>query len=147
MKIIHLRRALAPVFLLRIASVLLPVPALAHEYYAKSFKIIHPWALPAERSEKTAAVYVKFEEIFDGDRLVGVRTPLAEAVEIRQAGRSDTVPTLDLPAGKTIDLQPQGTHLLMVNLTGSLEMGRNYPMTLQFEKSGNIAVQLSVGSH
>ncbi len=143
----------------------------AHEYYAASFKIIHPWALPTGQGDTNAKVFVRFEEISKSDKLVSASSPIAERVDIVSAAKSalvksdpvKKVPTestisepakppvniksIDLPAGSTIDLQSDEIYLKMVNLKMPLQPTRSYPMTLVFENSGAITVQISVGAH
>ena len=116
-------------------------PALAHEYYAKSFTIIHPWALPTEAGATTAAVYVKFEEISAGDRLVAAQAGMARQVTLRGAA------AIDLPAGATVELKPGTAYLELTGLQAPLQWGRSYPMTLQFEKSAPVQVMISIGEH
>ena len=123
------------------AGLLLTAPAIAHEYYAKSFTIIHPWALPTEAGASTAAVYLKFEEISAGDRLLAAHAAMADNVQLRG------VAAIDLPAGATVELKPGTAYLELTGLKAPLQWGRSYPMTLQFEKSGPIQVMVSIGAH
>ena len=149
MKLNHLIIAAAAALTLATSA----VPVQAHEYYAKSFKIIHPWALPTEPGATSAAVYVKFEEIAEGDKLISAHTSFAEKVELRGAAKKESskqpaaIKAVDLPAGATVDLLPEGAHLMLLNLTAPLQWGRSYPLTLQFEKSGAIEVMVSIGAH
>ncbi len=159
--------------LLRLVAVTLALAtaAQAHEYYAASFKIIHPWALPSGQGDTDANVFVRFEEISKSDRLVSASSPIAEKVDIVSAAKSTftklnpatKMPTestksglakqavsikfIDLPSGSTVDLQLDGAYLKMINLKMPLQPTRSYPMTLVFEKSGAITVQISVGAH
>ncbi|CAN5121548.1 copper chaperone PCu(A)C [soil metagenome] len=125
----------------------------AHEYYAKSFKVIHPWALATQPGATSAAVYVRFEEISEGDKLISAQTGLAEKVELRAASakgaasKPGVLQAIDLPTGATVELRPDGAHLMLLNLKEALQWQRSYPMTLNFEKSGAIPVMVSIGSH
>ena len=127
--------------------------ACAHEYYAKSFKVIHPWALPTDPGASSAKVYVRFEEISASDTLIGAQTSLAERVELISTlnkgadSASSQITRVALPAGETVDLIPDGTYLLLSNLHTPLQWERSYPMTLLFEKSGPIEVVISIGAH
>ena len=128
--------------LLCLGAALLPLaPAMAHEYYAKTFTIIHPWALPTEAGGNTAAVYLKFEEISAGDRLLAAHAGMAGQVVLRGAA------AIDLPAGASVELKPGTAYLELTGLKAPLQAGRSYPMTLQFEKSGPIQVMVSIGAH
>ena len=135
----RLRRSVRQL-LLCLGAALLPT-ALAHQYYAKSFTIIHPWALPTEAGGNSAAVYLTFEEISAGDRLLATHASMAGQVQLRGAA------AIDLPAGTTVELKPGTAYLELTALTAPLPRGRTYPMTLQFEKSGTIEVMASIGAH
>ena len=134
-------------------GLLLQAPAHAHEYYAKGFKVIHPWTLPSEPGESSAAVYLKFEDVSAGDRLLGAHSPFAASVELRSAlatgsvrENSAVLKALAVTVDATPQLAPRGVHLLMLGLKAPLEAGRSYPLTLVFENSGAIDTMLSIGA-
>lgn len=133
---------------LALAAATLCAPAAGHEYYARSFKVIHPWSEPTPPGARSAEVYMKIEQIAEGDRLLSAQTSLAERVELH-AGPSTAAPlaAIDLPPGPDIDLDAGRGYLQLVNLTAPLQWGRSYPMTLVFEKSGPVDVMISVGAH
>ena len=133
---------------LAIAAAFFCGPASGHEYYAKNFKVIHPWAEASAPGAKSAEVYMKIEQISEGDRLLSAQTSLADKVELH-AGPDTTGPlaAIELPPGPDIDLDAGRGHLKLVNLTAPLEWGRSYSMTLVFEKSGPVDVMISVGAH
>lgn len=70
--------------------------------------------------------------------LVGVATPAAKASEIHTMSmdngvmRMRAIPSLSLPAGKTVELKPGGYHLMLMELTGPLHDGASVPLTLTF---------------
>lgn len=136
------------------ALCVLAATAGAHEYYTTSFKIIHPWAEPTEPGASMAPVYLKFEEVAADDRLIGARSDFAGKVELRSplkkgVSAETTAPleAIAVTAGSTTNLGPTGAHLLMLELKAPLLMGRSYPLTLIFERSGAIDTMLSVGAH
>jgi hypothetical protein len=51
---------------------------------------------------------------------------------------------LGLPAGVTLTLQPRGYHLLLIGLRTPPIPGAGRPVTLIFEKTGSIDVELLV---
>ena len=143
-----------PTLLKVTAMCLLAAAAQAHEYYAATFKIIHPWADATAQGTSIAPVYLKFEEVTAGDRLVAARSNIAGKVELRgklddntTAEVSATLPAIAVTPGSTTDLYPGGAHLVMIGLKTPLQWGRSYPLTLVFEKAGAIETALSVGSH
>ncbi|MBL8481384.1 MAG: copper chaperone PCu(A)C [Rhodocyclaceae bacterium] len=72
-------------------------------------------------------------------RLVGVRSPragMAEIHEMKMLGEvmsMAAVEALDLPAGKAVDLQPGGYHLMLMDLKAPAKAGDNFPITLIIE--------------
>ncbi len=125
----------------------------AHEYYAKSFKVIHPWALPTDPEAVSAKVFVRFEEISASDTLIGAQTSLAERVDLISTKKkgstvvSSKIDGIALPSGEAVDFLPDGSYLLLINLQTPLQWQRSYPMTLFFEKSGPVEVAISIGAH
>jgi hypothetical protein len=84
------------------------------------------------------------------DRLVAARTPAARTVELHthirdgDVMRMRPVPAIDLPPGGEVRLAPGGLHLMLIGLTGPLRQGERVPVTLVFERAGEMDVVLSV---
>ena len=128
-------------------------PAQAHDYYAKFFHIYHPWAEPTEPGAADSAVYVKFDEIAADDQLISASTSLADRVELRgPAGVSPSgtegllLNGIALASGSEVELRPGSARLVLKGLKLPLQLGRSYPITLEFEKSGVVFVMVSVGT-
>ena len=127
--------------------------AQAHDYYAKLFHIYHPWAEPTETGAVDSAVYVKFDDIAVDDQLISASMSLADRVELRgPAGNGQTgtegplLKGVALASGSEVELRPGSAHLVLKGLKLPLQLGRSYPMTLEFEKSGAVFVMVSVGT-
>jgi periplasmic copper chaperone A len=139
MNVKHFIRALGTIALL----LGLQVVVHAHEYYAKSFVIIHPWAQPSLPNERTARIFMKFDEISEGDRLVSASTALADKVELIGAQEG----AISIPKTEKFEFSRDSSHLLLQGLKTQLLEGRSYPVILMFEKSGEIHIMLSIGEH
>lgn len=69
-------------------------------------------------------------------RLVGASSPVAGVAEIHEMKmegevmRMRRVASLDLPAGKTVELKPGGLHLMLMDLKQPLPAGSSVPLTL-----------------
>ena len=135
--------------LLCAVSLVLPQIATGHEYYGASFTLIHPWAEATNPGITEASVYMDFEAITSGDRLLSAYTPIAETVELRDGPDATqmAISQISIPAGDTFRLQPGTPHLLIKGLRMPLKSGRSYLLSLRFEKSGFIKVMVSVGAH
>jgi copper(I)-binding protein len=115
----------------------------AHEFFAPHFTVIHPWTRASAPGATTAIVSMTIEDVSVSDRLIGAITPLAAGAEMGGEGRG---PALDIavPAGQTTTLSESGVHLRLVGLKMPIEMAREYPLTLVFEKAGKLQAKLLV---
>jgi periplasmic copper chaperone A len=84
------------------------------------------------------------------DRLVGASSPAAARVEthvIEKQGevlRMREVKGYAVPAKGSFELKPGGAHLMLVDIKAPLKEGDRVPLTLKFEKAGEVSVQLRV---
>jgi copper(I)-binding protein len=58
--------------------------------------------------------------------------------------RMREVKAYDIPAKGSFELAPGGAHLMLVDLKAPLKEGAKVPMTLRFEKAGEVKVELQV---
>ena len=56
------------------------------------------------------------------------------------------VKSLIVPAGGALELKPGGYHMMLINLKAPLKQGDKVPVTLKFEKAGEVKVELAVES-
>lgn len=88
----------------------------------------------------------------DAARLVGASSPVAGVVEVHEMKmegdvmKMRAVPSLDLPAGQTVQLKPGGYHVMMMDLKQTLPKGSTVPLTLRFKdaKGAESQVELKV---
>jgi periplasmic copper chaperone A len=118
-------------------------PAGACEFYAEHFQIVHPTAKPASSSESGVAIFMEFIQVEAADRLVGASTSVANRVEVRKL----TEAGIELKPGSDLTLDATTGHLVLHDLTTQLHEGRQYPLTLIFEKAGAVDVEFIVGDH
>jgi copper(I)-binding protein len=85
------------------------------------------------------------------DKLVAASSPAAEKVEthvtVKEGDifRMREVKGYDIPEGGTFELKPGGAHLMLVNVKAPLKEGDKVPLTLRFERAGQIKTDLQVG--
>ncbi len=127
---------------LALAIVLTPA-AQACEFFAANLTIVHPWARASAADASEAIVCMTFQDVTHADRLIGVSTPVAQTAEMSGDGAP---PSMDfvIPAGRTTVLSEAGTHLRLLGLTFPLLLGRQYPLTLEFERAGIVQAQLTI---
>lgn len=118
-------------------------PARACEFLTSNFKIVHPWSRATREDATSVAVCMKFDEVSQTDRLIGAESPVCTSAEI---GGLEAKPFVDflIPEGQTTVMSEAGTHLRLTGLQFELETGRQYPLTLIFEKVGSIAATLNI---
>lgn len=85
------------------------------------------------------------------DRLVGITTPVAETVEIHESleengvAKMRPVEAIVVPAGGMAKLKPGGFHAMLMGIKEPLAKGAKLPITLKFEKAGEVAAEAIVG--
>ena len=111
----------------------------------------NPWARPTPPSAKLGAGYLTVVNAGAADRLVGAASPAAARVEMHvtmrdgEIMRMREVKAFDLPAKGRLELKPAGAHLMFVDLKRPFKAGDKVPVTLKFEKAGEVKVDLLVG--
>jgi copper(I)-binding protein len=139
-----------PILSLPLAAAL-ALPASAHEYAVGDLAVGHPYAAATAAGAKAGAGYFSVTNAgAEADRLLAVEAdfPRVElhATEVDAAGvaRMRPVEALEVPAGATVTLAPQGTHVMFMGLGDPLEEGESVPATLVFERAGRIEVEFRV---
>ncbi len=51
---------------------------------------------------------------------------------------------IPLPAGAEVSFQPGGYHVMLLELPRQLKGGEQFPLTLRFEKAGELTVEVPV---
>ena len=126
------------------AGALLALPsARACEFYAVNLRITHPWTRASAPGATTAMVCMRFDEVTQTDRLIGVASPVAESAEMGGVAIAGPV-NLAIPADQLITLSEAGPHIRLLGLRHELLVAREYPLTLVFERSGSVQATLSV---
>lgn len=122
-------------------------PALAHGYSLGSIRIGHLWCPPAQ--DGRTFVYGPF---LNGgavaDTLVSATTEAAGEVRFCAGPQADggCRASIALEPGKPYALAPWRTAIRLTGLTRPLETGDSFPLTLTFEKAGEITVDIVVES-
>ena len=139
---------------LLLAALLLPAGfAAAHEYQAGELQIAHPWSQELPPNAPTVAAYFVIHNTGkNADRLLGVDSPIAGKAELHehvQQGdlmKMQQVPGVDIPPGGTVTFAPMAYHVMLLNLSDRslLSDGKRFPMTLHFEKAGDVTVDVAV---
>ena len=136
------------------AALLMPACfANAHQYKAGDLEITHPWSQELPPNAPTVAAYFVIRNTGNtADRLLGVDTPIAEKAELHQhvmqgdLMKMQPVPSVEVVPGGSVTFAPMAYHVMLVGLKDRslLKDGERFPMTLHFEKAGDISVEVKV---
>lgn len=136
-----------------IAALTLAAAALAanaHSFKLGDIDIGHPYARPTRDGQQVGGGYLKLANKGAADRLVSATSPAAGSVEIHSMSmegdvmKMRQVDAIDLPTGQTVELKPGGFHLMLMGLKAPLKAGDKFPVTLRFEKAGEVVVTVNV---
>jgi len=109
------------------------------------------WSRATPPGSKLAAGYMilrnKSEERV---RLVSVTSPLARKVETHvtlkdgDILRMREVQGFEIPGRGRVELKPGGAHLMFIDIKQPFKEGDRIPVTLRFEKAGEMKIELEV---
>lgn len=97
-------------------------------------------------------IFVVHNKGSEADTLLGASSPHAGKVELHEHVHADglmkmqQVQNVEVPAGGEVRFEPMGYHVMMFDLQGQAKDGERFPLTLNFEKSGSIEVEVAVQS-
>jgi periplasmic copper chaperone A len=125
--------------------------AQAQDVMAGNLHIMKPWT---RATAPTATVGGGFMGLMNmgksDDALIAVKAGISEKVELHShtmdggVMKMREVPRIEVPAGKTVELKPGSFHVMFINLKAPLKQGEKIPLTLVFEKGGEVKVDMLV---
>ncbi len=132
-------------------AVLAPALAIAHEYEAGGITVAHPWARATPEGATIGAAFVEIKAK-DGaaDALISASSPAAGRVEIHThtmdggVMKMRQVEKIAIPAGGSALMKPAGDHIMLFGLKAPLKEGDRLPLTLVFEKAGEVKIEATV---
>ncbi|MEM6619272.1 MAG: copper chaperone PCu(A)C [Pseudomonadota bacterium] len=126
--------------------------ALAHDYKTGKLSIAHPMALETPKNAKAGAGYMVITNEGDtDDTLLEARGDFPKVmlhntrVDDQGIARMSHMMSVPIPAGASVEFKPRGMHVMFMGLNGDpLEAGEEFPITLVFEKAGEVEVVFKV---
>ncbi len=133
-------------------AVMASTTALSHDFKVGSLELKHPWSAKAPAVAPVIGGYVTIVNTgTQGDRLIGGTTSVAERFEIHESSIVDGVARMrpakqgiEIPAGATLNLQPGGAHIMLVNPRQRPAEGEKFKATLEFKNAGSVEVEFVV---
>jgi periplasmic copper chaperone A len=127
--------------------------AAADEIKAGAITIAAPWARPSIGEATNSAAYMKLSNSGDtSDRLLSVKSGAAQHTMLHESRMEGDVMKMvhldggvEIPAHGTVELKPLGLHVMLMGLKKPLKAGETLPLTLVFEKQGEVAIDAKVG--
>ena len=137
---------------LLLAALALPLPALAHDTVteAGALRIVNPWTRAAGQGMQGGGFLTIRNTAAEPDRMISATSPAAGRLELHTHIRDGDVmrmrPVADIPvpANGEVTLQPGGLHLMLIGLTQPMNDGGTIPVTLRFERAGEVTVSFAV---
>ncbi len=131
---------------------LVSLTSMASDYKAGDLTISQTWTRATPPNAKAGGGFVEIVNSGESaDRLIAAASDVAGKVELHEMGVTDGVMKMrkledgiEIPAGETVTLKPGGLHIMFMGLNQSFEEGSTVPVTLTFEKAGDVAVELNV---
>jgi hypothetical protein len=120
------------------------------EVRAGDLLITQLWSRAARQGAQGAGYLTIANRGIAPDRLLAASSPAAPRLElhthIHENGvmRMREVPAIDIPAGQSVTLRPGGLHLMFIGLREELRQGAVVPVTLRFERAGEVRVEFAV---
>jgi len=126
--------------------------AVAKDFKAGDIVVSDVWArASASKMMKAGAAFAMLTTTGNEmDRLVAASAPVSERTELHthlmENGimKMRQVQAIEVHPGEPTMLQPGGLHIMFINLRAPLEEGQQIPVTLTFEKAGQVVVTATV---
>ncbi len=132
------------------ALIMAAFPAAAQDTTAGDIAITAPWTRAAGANGNGAGFLRMRNGGTQPDRLLSASTPAARVVELHTMERDGDVmrmrpvQAIAVAPGQTVELRPGGFHIMMIGLTAPMTQGGRVPLTLRFERAGEVQVELAV---
>lgn len=108
------------------------------------------WARATPPGSDVAAVYLTLTGGHSGDQLTGASTSRAATAHLHSMQDSGGmagmrgIEAVDVPAGRTVALAPNGLHLMLMGLRAPLVAGERFTLTLHFASGADRTVEVRV---
>ena len=115
-------------------------------------QIDHAWTRATAPGAKVGGGYMTIKNAGAADKLVSASSPAAAKVELHVHINDNGVMKMrevpggyEIPAKGAFELKPGGAHLMFMDLKAPFKEGDKVPVTLKFEKAGEVTTEFQVG--
>ena len=113
--------------------------------------IEHAWSKATIGAGRPGVFFVEITNAGSvDDALIGIATPAAGMPMLHETVVQDGIASMPhamsipVPADQNVQLSPGGYHGMLMGLTTALKEGDSFPVTLSFEKAGEVTVNVDV---
>ena len=111
-----------------------------------------PWARSSTLGGNSAIYMIINNPTSENDILLSASSSIADSVELHMSKMSEETgmmmmqqqDNIPIPNKASINLQPGGLHIMLIDLNDDLIAGDTFTVTLQFQKAGDIIVEVPV---
>lgn len=126
-------------------------PVHAGEAVKDGLKIEDAWGRATPPKAPTGAAFMTITNSgADDDVLLGARSDVSKLAELHIHLDIDgvmsmrQVESIEIRPGQTITFEPGGLHVMLIGLKAPLTQGKSFPLTLMFEKAGEVVVPVDI---
>ncbi len=122
---------------------LLSVPAFAQT------RVDDAWVRATVPGQPSTGAFMRITSS-DNAKLLEAKSPVAKIVQIHQSKMDNDVMSMQpvqfvpLPAGKTVAIEPEGYHVMLIDLLGQVKEGDEVPLTLVLENAKGVKESIEV---
>ena len=108
-----------------------------------------PWARATPGHAEDGAAYLTIVSP-TADGRTAASSPVAKKAELHTMSmeggvmRMRPLAAIDIPAGQTVALSPEGMHIMLLGLTQPLHEGQSFSLTLSFDHAGPRQVTVAI---
>jgi copper(I)-binding protein len=130
------------------AALLLAAPAVSIAQQS-GMSVTDAWSRAAIQGGN-GVVYLTITDSGQADRLLSVTAPVAAKAELHESyveqgvSKMRWVAALPITPGKPMTLSPGGYHIMLMGLKQPLKEGESFPLTLTFERAGQVTTDVMV---
>jgi len=146
----HVTAGLAARVLLVFVLAAAPSAAPARDTLHSKISIRQPWARIILMNRPAAGYMQVHNETGNADAIISASSPMAERVELHLVTMTNNVikmrrvAKVPVPANGMVEFKQGGYHLMIFGLKHKLKPGDKLPLTLVFEKAGELKTELTV---
>lgn len=116
-------------------------------------KIENTWGRPSPKVATTGAFYMLIKNSGgEADKLVAGESQACRVVELHESylteegamGMRPIEGDIEVPAGGEAELTAGGLHIMCIDKLEDFEVGAVLPLTLEFEKSGEMSIEIEI---